>query len=112
MTAALTSPVMQSMGIPGWIASAAQAASILASGIAQTIKIKNTHFGGSSGVGSGGVPSPSVGVTPIDVRDDIQVSPSALAQSQSPADQRVYILEGDIQDSNKRVEVREANSTF
>lgn len=111
MTAALTSPVMQSMGIPGWIAAAAQAASLLASGIAQTIKIKNTHFGEGSSSG-GGVSTPNVGVTPIDVRDDIQQSPSVLADSQSPRDQRVYILEGDIQDSNKRVEIREDNSTF
>lgn len=112
MTAALTSPVMQSMGIPGWIAAAAQAAALLASGIAQTVKIKNTKFGGGSTGGGGSVPSPGVGVTPIKVTDDIQVSPSALAKSQSPADQRVYILEGDIQDSNKRVEIREANSSF
>lgn len=112
MTAALTSPVMQSMGIPGWIAAAAQAASLLASGIAQTIKIKNTHFGDTGGSGGGGVSAPNVGVTPIDVRDDIQQSPSVLADSQSPRDQRVYILEGDIQDSNKRVEIREDNSTF
>lgn len=111
MTAALTSPVMQSMGIPGWIAAAAQAASLLASGIAQTIKIKNTKFGGESS-GGGGTSVPNVGVTPIDVRDDIQQSPSVLADSQSPRDQRVWILQGDLEESHKQVEIRESNSTF
>lgn len=94
----------------GQILGGVAAASVLAAGIAQHAKIKNTSLGG--GTGGGGVSTPNVGVTPIDVRDDIQVSPTTLAQSQSPADQRVYILEGDIQDSNKRVEIREANSTF
>lgn len=97
----------------GQILGAATAATVLASGIAQHAKIKNTKYGDTGGSsGEVGVSVPNVGVTPIDVRDDIQVSPSALAQSQSPVDQRVYILEGDIQDSNKRVEIREANSTF
>ena len=112
MTAALTAPSMQTTGPAGWVAAATQAASILATGIAQTIKIKNTEFGGG-GVSSGGsgiTASPSV--TPIDVRNDIQQSPTVLPDSQSPRNQRVYILERDIQDSNRRVEVRENNSTF
>ena len=112
MTAALTAPIMQSAGPPGWIAAAAQAASLLANGIAQTIKIRNTKFGGGASGGGGGASAPNVGVTPIEVTDDIQQSPSVLAASQSPRDQRVYILEGDIQDSNRKVEVRESNSTF
>lgn len=113
MTAALTAPSLQS-NPAGWVAAAAQAASLLATGIAQTIKIKNTKFNGegvSSG-GSGVSASPSVSVTPIDVRNDIQQSPTVLPDSQSPRNQRVYILERDIQDSNRRVEVRENNSTF
>lgn len=112
MTAALTAPSMQATGPAGWVAAATQAASILATGIAQTIKIKNTDFSGgrvSSG-GSGISTSPSV--TPIDVRNDIQQSPTVLPDSQSPRNQRVYILERDIQDSNRRVEIRENNSTF
>ena len=112
MTAALTAPSMQATGPAGWVAAATQAASILATGIAQTIKIKNTDFsgGGVSSGGSGVSASPSV--TPIDVRNDIQQSPTVLPDSQSPRNQRVYILERDIQDSNRRVEVRENNSTF
>lgn len=113
MTAALTAPSLQS-NPAGWVAAAAQAASLLATGIAQTIKIKNTEFdgGGVSSGGSGITASPSVSVTPIDVRNDIQQSPTVLPDSQSPRNQRVYILERDIQDSNRRVEVRENNSTF
>ena len=112
MTAALTAPSMQTTGPAGWVAAATQAASLLATGIAQTIKIKNTEFdgGGVSSGGSGVSASPSV--TPIDVRNDIQQSPTVLPDSQSPRNQRVYILERDIQDSNRRVEVRENNSTF
>ena len=111
MTAALTAPSLQS-NPAGWVAAATQAASLLATGIAQTIKIKNTQFngGGVSSGGSGISASPSV--TPIDVRNDIQQSPTVLPDSQSPRNQRVYILERDIQDSNRRVEVRESNSTF
>ena len=111
MTAALTAPSLQS-NPAGWVAAATQAASLLATGIAQTIKIKNTQFngGGVSSGGSGISASPSV--TPIDVRNDIQQSPTVLPDSQSPRNQRVYILERDIQDSNRRVEVRENNSTF
>ena len=113
MTAALTAPSLQS-NPAGWVAAATQAASLLATGIAQTIKIKNTDFngGGVSSGGSGITASPSVSVTPIDVRNDIQQSPTVLPDSQSPRNQRVYILERDIQDSNRRVEVRENNSTF
>ena len=111
MTAALTAPSLQS-NPAGWVAAATQAASLLATGIAQTIKIKNTEFGGG-GVSSGGSGiSASPSVTPIDVRNDIQQSPTVLPDSQSPRNQRVYILERDIQDSNRRVEVRENNSTF
>lgn len=112
MTAALTAPSMQTTGPAGWVAAATQAASLLATGIAQTIKIKNTDFngGGVSSGGSGITASPSV--TPIDVRNDIQQSPTVLPDSQSPRNQRVYILERDIQDSNRRVEIRENNSTF
>ena len=111
MTAALTAPSLQS-NPAGWVAAATQAASLLATGIAQTIKIKNTEFdgGGVSSGGSGVSASPSV--TPIDVKDDIQQSPTVLPDSQSPRNQRVYILERDIQDSNRRVEIRENNSTF
>ena len=108
MTAALTSPILNSTPA-GWVAASVQAASLLATGIAQTIKIKNTKFNGE-GVSSGGSASPSV--TPIDVRNDIQQSPTVLPDSQSPRNQRVYILERDIQDSNRRVEIRENNSTF
>lgn len=111
MTAALTSPILNSTP-GGWVAAATQAASLLATGIVQTNKIKNTQFnGGGVSSGNSGI-SASPSVTPIDVRDDIQQSPTVLPDSQSPRNQRVYILERDIQDSNRRVEIRENNSTF
>ena len=110
MTAALTSPVMQELGVPGWIAAAAQAAALLANGIAQDRKIRSTQFG--NGASGGGVSAPSVGVTPLQVTDDIQVSPSALAQSQNPAEQRVWISQADLEESHRQVEIREANTSF
>lgn len=94
----------------GQIIGATLAAAAIASGIAQTQKIKNTTLNGSTS--GGGISAPSVGVTPLEVTDDIQASPTALAESQTAANQRVYILESDIQDSNRRVEIRESNSTF
>lgn len=111
ITRALTS-IETSKGIPGWVAQAAQAAALLANGIAQDRRIRSTQFGGGASGGGGGTSAPNVGVTPIEVTDDIQQSPSVLAASQSPRDQRVYILEGDIQESDRRVEIREENSTF
>lgn len=110
ITRALTG-ITTSLGPAGWIPQAAQAAALLANGIAQDRRIRATQFG-SGATGGGGVSAPSVGVTPLQVTDDIQVSPSALAQSQSPADQRVYILESDLQESDRRVEIREANTSF
>ena len=106
MTAAIAS--VQGAGPAGWIAGAAQAAALLASGIAQTAKIRNTRFN----EGSGGASVPSVGVTPVQVVEDIQPSPSTLPESQSPTDQRVYILQSDLEESHRQVEVREANSSF
>ena len=97
----------------GQILGAASATAVTAAGVAEIQKLKNKNFDSDSVDGGGvGASAPNVGVTPIDVRDDIQASPTTLPQSQSPTDQRVYILEGDIQDSNKRVEIREDNSTF
>lgn len=110
MTAALTAPTVQSMGIPGWIAAAAQAASLLAQGIAQTAKIKNTQFGGGST--GGGVSSPNVGVTPLKVINDVQKSPVVPVEKVNPEDQRVWILQSDLEDSHRQVAIRESNSTF
>lgn len=96
----------------GQILGATTAASVTAAGIAQIKRINNTKLGSDSVSGGAGASAPNVGVTPIEVTEDIQQSPSVLANSQSPRDQRVYILEGDIQESDRRVEIREENSTF
>ena len=94
----------------GQILGAATAAAVTAAGIAEIQKIKNTSFN-SSNVG-GSSPSANVGVTPIDVRDDIQQSPTVLANSQSPTEQQVFILQGDLEDSHRQVQIREGNTTF
>lgn len=96
----------------GQILGAATAATVLASGVAQHTKIKNTKFGDTGGAGGSGGSAPNVGVTPIEVTDDIQARPSVLQDTQTAKDQRVFILESDIQESDKRVEIRETNTTF
>lgn len=97
----------------GQILGAASATAVTAAGIAEIQKLKNKNFDSDSVDGGGvGASVPNVGVTPIDVRDDIQQSPSVLADSQSPRDQRVWILQGDLEDSHRQVEIRESNSTF
>ena len=97
----------------GQIIGAATATTVAASGLAQWYKIKNTDYSNPSLDGGGGGGNvPSVGVTPIQVTDDIQPSPSVMGQSQSPVDQRVYILQSDLEESHRQVEVREANSSF
>lgn len=97
----------------GQILGAASATAVTAAGVAEIQKLKNKNFDSDSVDGGGvGASAPNVGVTPIDVRDDIQQSPSVLADSQSPRDQRVWILQGDLEDSHRQVEIRESNSTF
>lgn len=92
---------------------AVTAASVAAAGYAEVKKIQNTSYGGGGGVASA-TPSvqSNVGVTPLDVRNDIQPSPSMLPNSQNPQDTRVYILQSDLEASRRQVEIRENNSTF
>ena len=70
---------------------------------AQVAAIDRTSFEGGS--------SPaSVSVTPVVSGIDESLPTQTVVTNQQ--DQRVYILESDIQSSNKRVEVREQNTTF
>lgn len=94
----------------GQILGTTTAASVTAAGIAQIKRINNTEFG--SDTVSGGVSIPNVGVTPLKVINDVQKSPVVPVEKVNPEDQRVYILQSDLEDSHRQVEIRESNSTF
>ena len=78
---------------------------ILAMTAAQVAAIDRTTFEGGGSSGNVGV-----SVTPVVSGIDESLPTQTVVTNQQ--DQRVYILESDIQSSNKRVKVREENTTF
>jgi phage-related protein len=88
----------------------------VASLVAQINQIKSTSPSTSSSVSSSsGASISSVAVTPIlDENQDVNTIQQIKSGNTGDLirDQRVYIVESDIQKSNKRVAVRESNSTF
>ena len=103
--AAVTNAI-RDLGFPaGPIVGGTVASVISAMAAAQYAAIDRTSFDG------GGSPSnASVSVTPVVSGIDENLPTQTVVTNQQ--DQRVYILESDIQSSNKRVEVREQNTTF
>ena len=103
--AAVTNAI-RDLGTPVGIAvGGVLSAAIIALTKAQVAAIDRTTFEG------GGSPSnASVSVTPVVAGIDESLPTQTVVTNQQ--DQRVYILESDIQSSNKRVEVREQNTTF
>ena len=106
--------------ILGPIMGSINSAMVLAAGMLQIQQIKATTLEG------GGTETPSLpkiettvgagNVTPI-LNEDfdtllLQATASTQGESSTNADQRVYILESDIEESRKRVEIRESNTTF
>lgn len=95
----------------------ALAATIAATGAMQIAQIKATTLDTDGSVSSS---TPSVSfagatVNPLlnEQYDQALVNQQAVVQGDSATtDQRVYIVESDIQESNKRVEIRENNTTF
>lgn len=95
---------IRDLGMPvGAIVGGALSTAILALTAAQVAAIDRTSFEG------GGSPG-NVGVTPVISGIDETLPTQTVVTNQQ--DQRVYILESDIQSSNKRVKVREENTTF
>lgn len=96
--------------------SALLGAETLASGYAQVQQIKNTQYG-SEGTGGeavregGNIDFTSVRVSPI-IDEQADINARTVINAEDTSDQRVYILESDIQESNKRVEIRQAETTF
>lgn len=89
------------------------AATALAAGYAQVKKIQSTD----EKTGNGGMGSSSVGVTAAIPSDLTSVSYTRNLMGDTETEelnksQQVYILESDIQESGKRVEVRDSNTNF
>ena len=104
--AAVTNAI-RDLGFPaGPIVGGTMAAVISAMAAAQYAAIDRTSFEGSGTTSS----APSISVTPVVSGIDETLPTQTVVTNQQ--DQRVYILESDIQSSNKRVEVREQNTTF
>lgn len=98
------------MGPVGWALGAIQAAAITATGIMNINKIKNTDLNGGGGQ-TPNLPAQSTYASELPVTYTRQVTGASEVEELN-RDQRVYILESDIQASNRRVEVRESESSF
>lgn len=97
---------IRDLGVPaGPIVGGALSTAILAMTAAQVAAIDRTSFEGGGSSASAGV-----SVTPVVSGIDENLPTQTVVTNQQ--DQRVYILESDIQSSNKRVQVREQNTTF
>lgn len=103
--AAVTNAI-RDLGFPaGPIVGGAMFTAIAAMTAAQVAAIDRTSFEG------GGSPAKAgVSITPVVSGIDESLPTQTVVTNQQ--DQRVYILESDIQSSNKRVQVREENTTF
>ena len=104
--AAVTNAI-RDLGFPaGPIVGGTMATAIAGMTAAQVAAIERTSFEGSGTTSS----APSISVTPVVSGIDETLPTQTVVTNQQ--DQRVYILESDIQSSNKRVQVREENTTF
>lgn len=104
--AAVTNAI-RDLGFPtGLAVGGTVAGAIIAMTTAQVAAIERTSFEGSGTTSS----APSISVTPVVSGIDESLPTQTVVTNQQ--DQRVYILESDIQSSNKRVKVREENTTF
>lgn len=99
----------------GLIVGAASAASVIAMGIANINKIKSTSFSGGGGSVSASAPAvvsaPNVETQMPSVRSVTSASEEDRL-NRIASDQRVYILESDIEASGKRSKVRVQESSF
>lgn len=107
---------------PTWLRAALAAtntAAVVGTGIAQVQKIANTKYGDSSvdGGASTSISATNTGVSVLPLLDENQdmqkLSEIQTANNtQTNSDTRVYIVQSDITDSNKQVEIRQKNTTF
>lgn len=103
---------MQLGPIVGPILGASLSAMMLATGIAQIAKIKKTQFGGG-GNASGSSATPNAGavnsvIAPVQYTSDVQ----GASIEGAIKDTRVYVTEGDISSTQKKVDVAESEARF
>ena len=104
----------QSLGVPmGPIVGAANAAAVIATGMANIAKIKSQNV---SATGSAGATSPTVSTPSITPNvQQVRTITSASEEdrlNQIAQDQRVYILDSDLEAAGKSRRVRVAETTF
>ena len=110
ITAALSGVFTTHTGVWDIALAAAQAAAIAASGIANISKIKQVKPDGS---GPGAVSAPSVSVPMVvNASPDFSQSVDGAMTQTSIRDQRVYVLEHDITETQNKVEVAEQRATY
>lgn len=104
---------MQLGPIAGPIVGGINAAAVIASGIANINKIKATNADGNEVGGGNGAATPSASsyTSELPATYTRQITGASEVDALNQ-DTRVYILESDIQESNKRVSVRENESSF
>ena len=106
--------------IAGPIMAAVNSAMVIATTAAQVAKIKSTAFDGGGSVG--GETAPQAAPAPVameyvpsysaNITGESETVNLAAAVNEGQRDQRVYLVESDIQEMGRRVEVRESESTF
>lgn len=109
--------VWKDASLPLWgkiAMSALLGAQTLMSGYQQVAQIEATTFegGGRSKTSSMATLQPASVSPLVDENRDLQQLENAQIVSQQEGDNRVYILQSDITESNKQVEIRENNTTF
>ena len=106
--------------IAGPIMAAVNSAMVIATTAAQVAKIKSTAF--DSGGSVGGETAPQAAPAPVameyvpnystNITGESETVNLAAAVNEGQRAQRVYLVEADIQEMGRRVEVRESESTF
>lgn len=102
---------MQLMFPANVIIGSALSAMMLGTGIAQIAKIKNTQFNGGSTSGSSATPNASAVASmqaPVQYTQDVQ----GTSIEGAIKDTRVYVTEGDISSTQKKVDVAESEARF
>lgn len=117
--ATAVSTAMQLGPIAGPIVGAINSALVMTTTMAQVSKIKQTKFdSGSSSVSNSSTSTPTNAATAYtptyntNVTGESETTNLANAVKEGQNDMRVYVVESDIAQSAKRVEVREEESTF
>ena len=117
--ATAVSTAMQLGPIAGPIVGAINSALVMTTTMAQVSKIKQTKFdSGSTSVNNSSTSTPTNAATAYvptystNVTGQSETTDLANAVKEGQTDMRVYVVESDIAQSAKRVEVREEESTF